>query len=439
MQSMFDKVRELFAITQDCGYPLDSLDLWLETYGAVPQVLADYYTTLGAHRGLNDSDCVDLHLVSPDQQSKFLDDRHLVFYQENWLLNRWGIAADDVHTPDPPVYVTSDGGEWRPVGNSLSEFLISISHAQAASNLRYTTGRDWFDAQDQEHGISGDVADALRGRFPSKGADSKVWGGLEFLGSHPDSVIMLSPLPKGRWDLWFSSGTASHFAQMQDEITGIIDAYRVRPSDTRPCSAPDVTDHSPAASPLPSLREPVHGEYVWRYKPEYCELVERLVPGFGPAATLQGELIRAVDKLWYEGQDNGNVNWGPDFDTFTNLLDWNLIGGAGGAAALQGRPPLDVSWLTGDDVAMARLGIEIIRHCARIGYRMKPDFAKHEWYEDYLAAHPEIAAEPDGPDPLYDLAYPHSDVYKHLMDCVVVWIRHHQTPIPYVAPPGFIH
>ena len=452
MQSMFDKIRELFSIstTENCGYPPGSMDLWLETFGTVPQVLADYYTTLGAHRELNDSS--ELHLVSPSQQSKFLDDRYLIFYQENWLLNRWGIAADDVRTPDPPVHVSSDGSEWRLVGNSLSEFLTSIAHAQAVFNFKYSYGRYWFDARDREHGIVGDAADALRKRFPSRGADSKVWGGVEFRASHPDSVILLSgPRPKGRWDLWFSSRTASHYTEMRDEITGIIDAHRVPPPDTRPCGAPGTKDRSPVApvgssdgsprvnvptSPWPSLLQPIHAGYVWRYKAEYGDLFKRLVPARGPAQTLQGELIRAVDKLWFEGQDNGNVNWGPDFDAFTNLLDWNLIGGAGGAAAQQDRPLVDARWLTDDDASMARLGIGILRHCGRIAYRLKPEFAKHEWYEEYLAARPEIAAEPDGPDPIPDLAYPHSDVYKHLMDCVVIWIRQHETPIPYVAPPG---
>ena len=194
-----------------------------------------------------------------------------------------------------------------------------------------------------------------------------------------------------------------------------------------------------APSPLPSLLTPLYPGYVWRFKADYAQRVKELIPPRGPAATLQGELIRSVDKLWYEAQDNGNINWGPDFDLFTDLLDWNLVGGSAGAARPPEHPATRPPWLSDDDFAKATLDLRIIRHCGRIAYRLKPEFARDVWYDTYLRDHPQIAAELEGPDELPDLAYTDSDLYKHLMDCVQIWIEQHETPIPYTPPSGFGH
>ena len=44
------------------------------------------------------------------------------------------------------------------------------------------------------------------------------------------------------------------------------------------------------------------------YTAEYNKLYDELVPGSGSAATLKGELVRAISKLVYEHCNNGNGN-----------------------------------------------------------------------------------------------------------------------------------
>lgn len=44
------------------------------------------------------------------------------------------------------------------------------------------------------------------------------------------------------------------------------------------------------------------------YQKEYNELYERLVPESGAAKTIHGELIRAISRLEYEYDNNGNCN-----------------------------------------------------------------------------------------------------------------------------------
>jgi len=47
-----------------------------------------------------------------------------------------------------------------------------------------------------------------------------------------------------------------------------------------------------------------------RHFAEAQRLWQAYVPANGPAETVQGELLRCVEKLRDEAQRNGNVNWG---------------------------------------------------------------------------------------------------------------------------------
>jgi len=47
---------------------------------------------------------------------------------------------------------------------------------------------------------------------------------------------------------------------------------------------------------------------------------ENLVPSSGKADTLQGEVLRAIELLAWEAQNNGNLNWDREFDTLIDFL-----------------------------------------------------------------------------------------------------------------------
>jgi hypothetical protein len=47
---------------------------------------------------------------------------------------------------------------------------------------------------------------------------------------------------------------------------------------------------------------------------------KNLVPKSGQANTVQGELLRAVEKLSWEAQNNGNGNWDVGFEKLTTFL-----------------------------------------------------------------------------------------------------------------------
>ena len=49
--------------------------------------------------------------------------------------------------------------------------------------------------------------------------------------------------------------------------------------------------------------------YRQKYGQECRRIWQRLVPPEGQAATVQGELLREIEKLYHEAWRNGNINW----------------------------------------------------------------------------------------------------------------------------------
>ena len=65
-----------------------------------------------------------------------------------------------------------------------------------------------------------------------------------------------------------------------------------------------------------------------KYQQEARSLWQTSVPPCGQAATVQGELLRAVEKLRDEARRNGNLNWGSGQEALIAYLRENLIGSA---------------------------------------------------------------------------------------------------------------
>ncbi|MDF2052697.1 hypothetical protein [Priestia megaterium] len=61
-----------------------------------------------------------------------------------------------------------------------------------------------------------------------------------------------------------------------------------------------------------------------KYFEEAKDLWINHVPKNGQANTVQGELIRAVEKLRYEAHNNGNGNWDIGFEKFCEYI-WEIL------------------------------------------------------------------------------------------------------------------
>ena len=119
-----------------------------------------------------------------------------------------------------------------------------------------------------------------------------------------------------------------------------------------------------------------------RYPEEARTLWQTYVPARGQADTVQGELIRAIEKLRDEAQRNGNVNWDESHVILAEFVRDRLLGSK-----------------LFDEAASA----EIERDVGRL---LEPEV-------------PETSDEP----------------YDRLTDRVVEWARAHPDPVPHEPNP----
>ena len=61
-----------------------------------------------------------------------------------------------------------------------------------------------------------------------------------------------------------------------------------------------------------------------RHFEEAKHIWKTLVPKSGQADTVQGELIRAIERLRWESQNNGNGNWDAGFERFCVFIEQTL-------------------------------------------------------------------------------------------------------------------
>ncbi|MCS1350912.1 hypothetical protein [Mechercharimyces sp. CAU 1602] len=61
-----------------------------------------------------------------------------------------------------------------------------------------------------------------------------------------------------------------------------------------------------------------------KYFEEAKVIWKKYVPKSGQAESVEGELLRAIEKLRYEAQNNGNGNWDNGFERFCTYL-WEVL------------------------------------------------------------------------------------------------------------------
>lgn len=107
MTTYFDKIRQLYGIPaqEKIGFDSSEIDQPL------PEILLEYYLSLGKHEALNYS---HNRLLKPGGEIGFSQDEYLVFYEENQAVVYWGIKKSDLVLKNPPVYGNYSGNEMQP-------------------------------------------------------------------------------------------------------------------------------------------------------------------------------------------------------------------------------------------------------------------------------------------------------------------------------------
>ena len=161
----------------------------------------------------------------------------------------------------------------------------------------------------------------------------------------------------------------------------------------------------PGETPYDTVRRIGIAGYQARYFDQCKEIWKTKVPSSGQADTLQGEMLRQVEKLCCEACDNGNINWDGDFAWFCDFLLETFVNS--GAF---------------DSVYLEKLTavLAVIKRCG-------------EYATNYNAG--KISEEQVEPD---RMAYAEEDIYNFLRDGVALVAQKYPHDIPFQKK-DFIH
>jgi serine/threonine protein kinase len=73
------------------------------------------------------------------------------------------------------------------------------------------------------------------------------------------------------------------------------------------------------------INELISKEFEQQYFEECKHIWQNYVPLKGKSNCLQGELLREIEKIRCEAQDNGNINWDKEFTHFCEFITQNLV------------------------------------------------------------------------------------------------------------------
>lgn len=140
-------------------------------------------------------------------------------------------------------------------------------------------------------------------------------------------------------------------------------------------------------------------EYDQEYFDECKYIWQNYVPRRGQSKNLQGELLREIEKIRCEAQDNGNVNWDADFTYFCDFITDSLLA---------------QTIYTEDDKTTIKLIMDYLKDCGTYAERYNSGDIRDK---DVI---------------LSKLAYDNDNLYDIICDYIGKLQKVHPEPIPYV-------
>ncbi|MEC0090794.1 hypothetical protein [Paenibacillus macquariensis] len=206
----FTAIRNLFHITESCGFDVKELQPWISRNGSIPEVLKDYYLELGAHPQLNGSQDF---LIKPKDFHQYENDDYLTFYLENQGACVWGIRREDVAVSNPPVYENYGREEWYQTSESLTEFLHAMAYFQAVISMEFSNEEYWQ--------IDEQVVEGIKMMFSSKQADSGLYTGVQFYGQAGEVIVVMNN--RDEYLLIFSAEDEQRFDALHATLLRLVD------------------------------------------------------------------------------------------------------------------------------------------------------------------------------------------------------------------------
>ena len=220
MMTDFSKIKNLLGLNSPNGFSKNEIASILDSFGAFPEVLIDYYKELGNCDFNSWQDFLtkpnkNYYSIMDTRTINFLADKYVVICQENQDVSFAGIKKDDLSQENPPVYFSFDEEHWEIGCDNLFNYIHGFVYYNAVCYLDYN---GYFDIND--NGIK-----FIRTNFKNKNVLFKNWvvdGNCEFYGDYDDTIMMLT----AETSLYYASNNKEHFIEMENKWKGLEIEYK---------------------------------------------------------------------------------------------------------------------------------------------------------------------------------------------------------------------
>ena len=137
MKKVYDWVKKIYAVNELQGYSDEEINYMKQLFGEIPEVVEEFYRVAAKTDELHH---VQDFWTDPEYYKKYnwlKKMEYLILLNENQSVCQAGICREDLQQPDPPVYVTMDGKEWKRCANTTSEFLAIMLGYEAIFTFAY--------------------------------------------------------------------------------------------------------------------------------------------------------------------------------------------------------------------------------------------------------------------------------------------------------------
>lgn len=200
----FKEIHQLFGVNENKGFSEKEIDAFKNICENIPNVLFDYYLQLGRLKELNQTQD---RLIEPEQLRFSEHQDFLIFYVENQRACVWGIHKNDLHTDNPPVYMSYEEHEWTKETDLLTDFFNAMANLQAVFAFPFSS--------EEFVCINTEELKMIESDFKKRDFSFSQWIGIDFYGNHSNDVIAVQK-NGDYYDLIYASQNEQQFKEMDD-------------------------------------------------------------------------------------------------------------------------------------------------------------------------------------------------------------------------------
>ena len=199
----WEQMKPLYGVDTLQGYTDADIELLRNRFGALPQVLEDYYRAAGRTAAFHDVNQDQWVLPEDYGLGECLrQTEYMILLDENQSVCHAGICREDLCLPDPPVYCTEDNKNWTLCAPETSKFLAAALAYEAVFGFEYGSEEFYWLTQKE--------VDLVRSRLTKFPYEMMNWiGGMKITLYQSEIDNMVAVMECGEDDFQMIYGAAS--------------------------------------------------------------------------------------------------------------------------------------------------------------------------------------------------------------------------------------